>query len=140
MTSSPDLPYASSAPQGNLSNDREEKEKREFHLTITRSVLNHQTYIQRQHYYGGWRLDDRTLMADDLMGRVPVEGFRDCDLAKGETPLRVRLRRREREERGQGDEGGDGGELGGRRKGLRELWEEGRMMRDGSQEEGRIEA
>ncbi|KAK4697547.1 hypothetical protein P7C71_g546, partial [Lecanoromycetidae sp. Uapishka_2] len=129
-TSSPtDLPYASSS--SSHSAPKKEAAKREFHLAITPSTLNHQAYIQRQHYYGGWRLDDRTLMADDLMGRVPVEGFRDCDLSKGETPMRVRLRRREKEQQDE-REGKFGGEGSGRRKRLRlrDLWEDGRVMRE----------
>ncbi len=65
-------------------------------------------------------------MADDLQGRVPVDGFRDCQLGRGETPLRVRLRRREREDGG--NEALEGGAR--RRKRLGELWEEGRIMRE----------
>jgi hypothetical protein len=127
-TSSPsDLPYTASYSSSQASpTDEKEKDTREFHLTITRSTLNHQAYIQRQHYYGGWRLDEKTLMADDLQGRVPVDGFRDCQLGRGETPLRVRLRRREREDGG--NEALEGGPR--RRKRLGELWEEGRIMRE----------
>lgn len=140
ISSLTDLPYTSSKSlQGALG---EKPAKREFHLSITRSILNHQAYIQRQHYYGGWRLDDKTLMADDLRGRVPVEGFRDCDLAKGETPMRVRLQRREREqqEEWEGDSGAEIVEhFGRRKKTLAELWEEGMVSRE-QERKGRVEA
>ena len=91
---------------------------REFHLTITRSVLNHHAYVQRQHYYGPFNLELRSLMASDLKGRVPVEGMRDCELGRQERVLRVRLKRWEREK-----DGGKG------RGGLREIWERGQKAR-----------
>ena len=92
-----------------------ETKRREFYLEIERSGMNHHSYVQRQYYYDGWRLEERTLMADDLQGRVPVEGFREFDTGKGERALRVRLMRREREE--------------GKRVALREMWERGREAR-----------
>ncbi|KAL2042183.1 hypothetical protein N7G274_005371 [Stereocaulon virgatum] len=95
---------------------------REFHLTITRSVMNHHAYIQRQHYYGPFHLDWRSLMADDLKGRVPVAGFRDLRLGKGESPLRDRLKRREEEGNGEG------------RVTLRQMWEVGQRKREKSAE------
>lgn len=64
-------------------------------------------------------------MAEDLKGRVPVDGFRDLGLGKGEAPLRVRLRRREEEE-----------ENGGGRVGLREMWEGGQRKRE---ERGKVD-
>ena len=91
----------------------------EFHLTITRSVLNHHAYVQRQHYYGPFNLDWRSLMADDLKGRVPVEGMRDCDLGRPERVLRVRMKRWEKEK----EDGGKG------RLGLRGIWERGQKAR-----------
>ena len=66
----------------------------EIHLTIERSVLDHHAYIQRQHYYGGFKLDLSGMMGEDLEGRVPVAGMADCQLGKPEVPLRVRLKRR----------------------------------------------
>ncbi len=92
---------------------------REFHLTITRSVLNHHAYVQRQHYYGPFNLEWRSLMADDLKGRVPVEGMRDCELGRPERVLRVRLKRWEREK----EDAGKG------RGGLREIWERGQKAK-----------
>lgn len=70
----------------------------EFHLTIESSFLNHHSYIQRQHYYGPFRLDLKTLMGNDLRDRVPVAGMADCQPWKGEEPLRRRLKRRQEEE------------------------------------------
>ena len=92
---------------------------REFQLTITRSVLNHHAYVQRQHYYGPFNLEWRSLMAADLKGRVPLEGMRDCDLGKPEKVLRVRLKRWEKER----EDGGKGS------VGLREIWEKGQKAR-----------
>ena len=67
----------------------------EIHLTVERSVLDHYAYIQRQHYYGGFKLDLSGMMGEDLEGRVPVAGMADCQLGKPEVPLRVRLKRRQ---------------------------------------------
>ena len=92
---------------------------REFHLTIERSVLNHHTYIQRQHYYAGFQLDLSSLMGDDLRTRVPVPGMADCQLEMPEVPLRLRMKRMKKEEEEE-EEGG---------MGLRRLWEEGERRR-----------
>ena len=67
----------------------------EIHLAIERSVLDHHAYIQRQHYYGGFKLDLSGMMGEDLEGRVPVAGMADCQLGKAEVPLRMRLKRRQ---------------------------------------------
>ena len=56
-------------------------------------------------------------MVEDLERRVPLRGMADTQLSKGETPLRMRVRRQE-EERAKGG-----------RQSLRELWEEGRRER-----------
>lgn len=82
---------------------KEQKEKeqpsppiREFQLTVAKSIFNHQAYIERQAYYAGFNPDMRTIMADDLRGRVPLEGHLDCSLNKPDVPLRIRLRRKEK--------------------------------------------
>ncbi len=103
------LPY----PPTPASSSTKEVSK-EFHLTIERSVLNHHAYIQCQHYYGGFELDKTHMMVQDLAARVPVRGMEDCQLDKGEVPLRVRVKR--------------GGEAKGRET-LRDLWNEGRRQR-----------
>lgn len=68
---------------------------REFELTVQKSIFNHQAYIERQAYYAGFNPDMRTLMAEDLKGRAPLEGHLDCSLNKSDVPLRIRLRRKE---------------------------------------------
>ena len=88
----------------------------EFHLTIESSFLNHHSYIQRQHYYGPFHLDLKTLMGNDLRDRVPVAGMADCQPGKREVPLRIRLKRRQEEEKD------DWVSLGS-------LWEEGERER-----------
>ena len=35
-------------------------------------------------------MDDNNIMAQDLEARVPVKGLADCQMDKGETPLRMR--------------------------------------------------
>ena len=55
-------------------------------------------------------------MADDLKMRVPVLGMADCQLHKGEAPLRKRIKMRENIANG--------------RKTLKELWEEGQRDRE----------
>ena len=71
--------------------------RREFQLTISRSHLNHQAYIERQAYYGPFIPDMRSIMAEDLESRVPLKGMADCKLGKEEVPLRIRQRRKERD-------------------------------------------
>ena len=85
----------------------------EFELTVSRSSLNHQKYIERQHYYGGFRLNLRSMMADDLDGRVPSQGMADCHINREEKQLRLRL------------------DKGEERKvtSLGEMWREGRTER-----------
>ena len=63
-------------------------------------------------------------MAEDLKGRVPLEGMRDCDLGKPEKVLRFRLKRWEREHGRKGSVG------------LRAMWERGRKAR-GEGQKGR---
>ena len=85
-------------------------QQHEFQLTISRSMLNHEAYIQRQGYYGSFNPDLRQLAVDDLAGRVPLKGMADCRLGKDEAPLRQRLKQKEREKN---------------RTTLRQIWEEG---------------
>lgn len=93
-----------------------ETELREFRLQISYSQGNHQEYIKRQAYYGGFKLDTSTIMAEDLEGRVPLEGMVDCAINKPEVPLWVRDMRKDKNEKvGIGS--------------LRKLWEEGRRSR-----------
>ncbi|CAO1605444.1 hypothetical protein XANCAGTX0491_008962 [Xanthoria calcicola] len=86
----------------------------EFQLTVEKSFFNHQAYIERQAYYAGFNPDMKTIMAEDLKDRVPLEGFLDCDLNKGDVPLRIRLKKKERNRS---------------KASLKELWETGKMER-----------
>lgn len=70
---------------------------REFQLTISRSHLNHQAYIERQAYYGPFNPNTRSIMAEDLESRVPLKGLADCKLGKEEVPLRIRQKRKEKD-------------------------------------------
>ncbi|MCJ1347984.1 hypothetical protein MMC31_006214 [Peltigera leucophlebia] len=91
-------------------------EFREFRLQISYSQGNHQEYIKRQAYYGGFKVDTSSIMAEDLEGRVPLEGMVDCAINRPEVPLWVRDMRRDKNEKvGMGS--------------LRKLWEEGRRIR-----------
>lgn len=93
-----------------------ETEFREFRLQISYSQGNHQDYIKRQAYYGGFKVDTSSIMAEDLEGRVPLEGMVDCAINKPEVPLWVRDMRRDKNEKvGMGS--------------LRKIWEEGRRRR-----------
>ena len=56
-----------------------------------------------------------TIMGQDLEGRIPVEGMADCQLGRGVTPLRMRMKRREGDAR--------------RVMSLGEMWREGREER-----------
>ena len=67
---------------------------KEFQLWVTPSHMNHQAYIERQGYYGEFVPNRKTIMAEDLEGRVPLEGLCDCRLKKEEVPLRVRNNRK----------------------------------------------
>lgn len=64
-----------------------------FELTVSPSQLNHQSYIERQGYFGPFSVDKKHVMADDLEKRVPLEGLIDCQLLKQQAPLRMRLKR-----------------------------------------------
>ncbi|KAL8964682.1 MAG: hypothetical protein Q9183_004282, partial [Haloplaca sp. 2 TL-2023] len=86
---------------------------KEFELVVAPSVINHQAYIERQGYYAGFKPDMRTIMAADLMGRVPLEGLVDCRLNKADVPLRQRLQKKDRRPVPT----------------LRELWDTGRKAR-----------
>lgn len=91
-------------------------EFREFRVQISYSQGNHQEYIKRQAYYGGFKVDTSSIMAEDLEGRVPLEGMVDCVINRPEVPLWVRDMRRDKNEKvGMGS--------------LRKLWEEGRRIR-----------
>lgn len=83
---------------------------REFQVTADWSTFNHQAYIERQVQYGGYDVDLKTLVAEDLAASVPVLGMADVLARKVEVPGRIQSRRAE--------------ELG-RGKSLREMWEEG---------------
>ena len=93
-------------------------QRRELHLSISRSYINHQAYMERQGYYGAFRPNTKTIMAEDLEYRVPLAGMVDVSLSKEEVPLRIRKRKQEKHAQ--------------RRTSLREMWEEGRSERDSS--------
>ena len=63
---------------------------REFQLKISPSIMNHQSYMERQGYYAEFTPDRRTMMAADLEDRVPLAGLFDCHVKKEEVPLRIR--------------------------------------------------
>lgn len=107
-------PEVAPPPSSNAkSHPHHELQHREFQLTISRSHLNHQAYIERQAYYGSFEPDMRSIMAEDLESRVPLKGLADCKLGKEEVPLRIRQKRKEKvAERGW--------------VGLKGLWEIGR--------------
>lgn len=112
-TEHPILPPSSSPQTSPLES---ETEFREFRLQISYSQGNHQEYIKRQAYYGGFKVDTSSIMAEDLEGRVPLEGMVDCAINKPEVPLWVRDMRRDKNEKaGMGS--------------LRRIWEEGRRRR-----------
>jgi len=68
---------------------------RDFELKVTLSNMNHQAYIERQGYYGPFITNKKTVMAQDLDGRVPLQGLLDCHIGKTEVPLRIRIKRTE---------------------------------------------
>ncbi|KAL8713377.1 MAG: hypothetical protein Q9220_002576 [cf. Caloplaca sp. 1 TL-2023] len=87
---------------------------RQLQLTVAKSVFNHQAYIERQAYYAGFNPDMKTIMAEDLKDRVPMEGLVDCNINKGDIPLRLRLKRKGQDRS---------------RVSLKEMWENGRRER-----------
>ena len=101
------LPLPSTSPQ-----------RRELHLSISRSFTNHDAYIKRQGYYGDFKLNRKTIMAEDLENRVPLEGMLDVSLSKEEVPLRIRIRKQEKQVQ--------------KSISLREMWEQGRRERSES--------
>lgn len=78
-----------------LYHSRPATSQRDFELKITLSNMNHQVYIERQGYYGPFATNKKTIMAQDLDGRVPLKGLLDCRIGKPEVPLRIRIKRAE---------------------------------------------
>lgn len=72
---------------------------RELHMRVESSATNYQAQLKRQHYYGSFEPERNTVMFADLVDRVPVPGIADCQIEKGELPLRIRQKRMEQEER-----------------------------------------
>ena len=94
---------------------------RETELRVEPSRLNHQAYIQRQHYYGYFEPETTSAMYLDLERRVPVVGMADCRIDKEEPELRLRQRRMAREQK----------EKRGRwRQSLGDLWRKGEEKGD----------
>ena len=93
----------------------------EFRLVISPSTQNHAAYISRQHYNGRFTLETRTIMGQDLEGRVPVPGLADLRWGVREVPLRIRNLRAE-------DEMNEG--RGRWKRGLGEIWREGQGERE----------
>ncbi|KAI9872220.1 MAG: hypothetical protein M1830_001899 [Pleopsidium flavum] len=83
---------------------------REFQVTADMSTFNHQAYIERQAHYGGFNVELKTIVAEDLAVSVPLLGLADISTKKVEVPFRIQTRRAE--------------ELA-RRKTLKEIWEGG---------------
>lgn len=92
---------------------------REFQVTADMSTFNHQAYIERQVHYGGFNVDLKTLVAEDLAASVPLLGLADILTRKVEVPARIQSKRAQ--------------ELA-QRKTLREMWEEGMQGVRGSRE------
>ncbi|MCJ1471182.1 hypothetical protein MMC07_009830, partial [Pseudocyphellaria aurata] len=86
-------------------------EFRKFHLKISRSYTDHESYIERQGYYGGFNVDTSTIMAEDLQDRVPMEGMADCQLKKPAVSSWVKDMKKDRLEKN--------------RSTLRQMWEAG---------------
>ncbi|KZF24332.1 hypothetical protein L228DRAFT_237274 [Xylona heveae TC161] len=88
---------------------------REFQIIVERSRFNHQWYIERQPFYGGFAPDLKSVAAVDLIKSVPLQGLADVSTYRKELPHRIQ-RRRVAE--------------ASRPVGLRAMWEEG--LREGS--------
>lgn len=92
---------------------------REFEVTAEMSTFHHQGHIERQAHYGGFNVEMKTLVAEDLAASVPLLGMADVLTREVEVPLRIQKRRAE--------------ELA-RVKSLREMWEEGMSGLEDSRE------
>lgn len=68
-------------------------------VRIQPSYLNHQSLIQRQHYYSSFEPDRYSIAFADLEKKVPMLGMADCQTQKKEVHLRLRMRRAEKEQR-----------------------------------------
>lgn len=88
---------------------------REYQLTITQSNMDHGKYIERQGYYAGFNPDNKSMMAEDLEGRVPLAGLVDCQIRRTEAPARVVAKWREKAAQ--------------RTMTLKEIWENGKKER-----------
>ena len=74
-----------------------------FNFIFDFSKIYFQLVIRRQHYYSSFRPNTHDQMFQDLQTKVPVAAMADCQVGKGEVPLRLRikeLRAQELEKRG----------------------------------------
>ena len=67
---------------------------REFHLTADISLMNHQDILERQSYYGEFRLL-KTPMQDDLANLVPIRGLSEAHIGLATVNGNILYRRRE---------------------------------------------
>ena len=77
--------------------------------------MNHAAYIERQGYYGGFNPDNGSIMAEDLEGRVPLQGLIDCQIRRMEAPARVVAKWKDKAAQ--------------KKTTLKELWENGKKER-----------
>ena len=71
---------------------------KEYLVVVERSIANLFAQQQRQHYSAAFEPDQNSIMYEDLASRVPIPAMADCQLEKGEVPLRVRIKRLEAEQ------------------------------------------
>lgn len=88
----------------------------EICVRIQPSYLNHQSLIQRQHYYSSFEPDRYNIAFADLEKKVPMLGMADCQTQKKEVHLRLRMRRAEKEQREK---------RGQWKESLAQLWDQG---------------
>lgn len=112
LNGSPEIP---SPPSSSTLDKRPSTQLLEFSLTIRPSRLDHQSYIEQQGYYGSFSPDAKSIMAGDLVDRVPLRGLVDCQVTREEAPGRVVAKWKDRARQ--------------TRPTLMEMWEQGRMKR-----------
>jgi len=76
-------------PNLNASKSNDSHLVREFHLTADVSLMDHQSYVERQPYYWGFALGSKTFAEEDLAKSVPLKGMSAISTSAPELPLRL---------------------------------------------------
>lgn len=113
----PALPFLPpyNAAEGLPSDDLSSPKSRIFELQTNRARVNFRDNIDRTEYHGRFAIDGKSVIQQDLAGRVPTPGLSCWDWRKPNKPERIVINLRTNEVR----------------RSLTDVWEEGRRPEEG---------